>query len=163
MASTLTSPQISATIKGSLAGGAAPATATSNPNHSPVEAPVVGSTSGQCNLIYSAPFAVSNGSPLALDLTSLQDPLGAALNFSQAHAILIENDSTTAGQDMTIFGGSNGLLAASTAILYAGTAPGFQLLNFGTTGVTVDSTHKIIQIAVAAGTNVAGKITVLGK
>jgi hypothetical protein len=163
MASTVASPQITAAITATLTGGAAPATVSGNVNHTPSETPTVGSSSGNVNKAYSVAGTVTSGSPVDIDLTAVTDPLGASLNFSQVHAILLENLSTTAGQDLTLGAGTNPLLAASTQLAYAGTAPGFVLQNCGTTGITVDSTHKTVRVAVAAGTGVGYKLTIIGK
>ena len=161
MPSTLSSPQVSAAIVSTITGGASPAPSTANVNHAAARTPTVGSGAGNVNKIYSAAFTVTNGAPLSLDLTALTDPLGQANNFGTVYSILITNDSTTAGQDFTCFGGTNGLIATSTELCYAN--GGAKLLDTGTTGITVDGTHKIITIAVAAGTAVPGKITVIGK
>jgi hypothetical protein len=160
MASTMTSPQIAAAIQAGLAGGAAPAPSTSNVNHSAALTPAVGGSAGQVNKIYSAAFTVTTGTPLSIDLTALTDPLGAALNFTNVAAILISNDSVVAGQDFSVGGGTNGLFTAAPNIIAAN--GGMYLLANPNPGITVDGTHKIITITVAAGTGVGGKITVLG-
>lgn len=163
MSTTLSNVSIAAAITAALAGGAAPATVSGNVQHNCADTPTVGSSTGNVNKVYSAAFTVDTGTPLSLDLTSLVDPLGQTNNFGTVHAILIENLSIVAGRDFTVFGGTNGLVATSTTLIYAGTKPGFLLIDFGTTGIAVDGTHKIITIAVAAGTGIAGKITVVGK
>lgn len=160
MAATLSNPQISAAISVTLSGGAAPATTSSNVSHASARTPTVGSATGNVNKVYSATFSVATGTPVSLDLTTLTDPLGNALNFGTVYSILVTNDSVTAGQDLTIFGGTNGLIATSTELVYAN--GGTKLLDTGTTGIATDGTHKIVTIAAAAGT-VAGKITIIGK
>src|SRR3954468_1095228 len=102
MATTVTSPQISMSMQANLDAGAAPAPVKVNVQHQVAELPVVGSGAGQVNKVYSAPFTVTSGAPFTLDLTAAPDPAGgAAMNFTQVHGWLLENQSTTAGQDMT--------------------------------------------------------------
>lgn len=161
MAATLSNPQISAAITSGMAGGALPATATGSISDGTARGAVVGSGAGQVNKIYSAAFTVTSGTPFTIDLTTLTDLLGNAITFGTYIASKITNLSVTTGQDFTCFGGTNGLLATSTELCYAN--GGNKLHDTGTTGITVDSTHKIIQITVAAGTSVAGTITVIGK
>jgi hypothetical protein len=162
MSDTMNNPQVSAQINASLSGGAAPATASSNIAHNVANALVVGASAGQVNKAYSSPFTVSNGSPLVLDLnTGLTDPLGNALVFTKVAAILISNDSTTTGEDFTLGGGTNPLFTTAPNIVAA--KGGAYLIVNPVAQITVDSTHKTIQIAVAAGTNVPGKITVIGQ
>lgn len=161
MSDTMTNPQVSLQISASLTGGAAPATASSAVAHTIANALTSGSGAGQVNKTYSSAFTVTSGSPLVLDLTTgLVDPLGNALVFSEVSAILISNDSTTAGQDFTIGGGTNPLFASAPNIV-AANGGAWMILN-PTAQITVDSTHKTVQISVAAGTSVPGKITVIG-
>jgi hypothetical protein len=164
MSTTVSSPQISAAIHASLAGGAAPAITTSNVIHDVTEAPTVGSATGNVNKVYSAPFTIAaSGTPTSIDLSAATDPLGNALNFGTIHAIIVENLSVTPGEDITIGAGTNGVVASVPLIAYGGAVPGWLAYNAGSTGLTVDATHKIITLTAAAGTNVAGKITVIGK
>lgn len=161
---TLTNPQLSGAVVATLTGSAGSSNTTTNVNHASASTPVVGSGAGQVNKIYDSAFTiVDNATPTTIDLSNVADPQGNALSFSVVNAIKITNNSIVAGQDITPFGGTNGLLATSTVKVLAGTTPGSLTLDFGTTGVTVDGTHKIIQLALAAGAGVTGKITVLGR
>jgi hypothetical protein len=161
MATTVASPALAASVTANLTGGAPPAPSQSPVNHSYNPTLTVGAAAGQSNKVYSAPFTVTTGTPLALDLTTLVDPLGGALNFSAVTSILITNDSTTAGQDFTIGGGTNGLFTAAPNIVAAN--GGAYFISNPTAQITVDGTHKILTIAVAAGTGVGGKVTIVGR
>jgi hypothetical protein len=144
MAATLTNPQIGMAISGILSSGTFPVR-TASPAHTNTSTPTVGASAGQVNRLYQAAFTVaSSGSPTSI-------------------AIEVSNDSITPGEDMTLFGGTNGLVATGTLVLKAGTDPGAICHKWGSAGVTVDGTHKIVQITIAAGTNVTGKITILGR
>ena len=161
MAAVLSNPAISCAITCNMSGGAAPAPATAVINDATARQATVGSSAGNVNKIYSAVFTVTNGTPLVFDVTSLTDALGNALNFGTVYAIKITNSSTTAGQDFTLYGGTNPILAASTELCYAN--GGVKLLDTGTTGIAISGSVKTIQITVAAGTGVAGVITIIGK
>lgn len=160
MAATLTVPKAQAKITATLTGGQAPATGQWAVNHSVLNAPDVGSSAGQSNKVHSLNYLVSNGTPLTIDLTSTVDPSGAAIAFSFVNAILVSNDSVAAGQDLTVGGGSNPIVPASPAVQPNG---GAYYVSAPNPGITVDSTHKILQITVAAGTNVPIQVTVLGR
>jgi hypothetical protein len=162
MATLLASPSVTSSVTANLTGGAAPAPSQSPVNHTyaPAVPLSVGNGAGQANKCYSAAFSVTSGSPLLLDLTTLTDPLGGALNFGTVVDILITNDSVTAGQDFTIGGGTNGLFTAAPNTVQAN---GGQWHWTGVNpGLATDGTHKILQIANASGT-AAGKITILGR
>jgi hypothetical protein len=160
MASTLTNPQISAAITVALAGGAAPAISAANVQHAVAQTLTAGASAGQVNKVYSAARSVSNGTPDSIDLTALTDPLGQALNFTKVSAILINNLSTTVGRDLTIGGGTNGLFTAAPNPVKAN--GGIWFLADPTAQITVDGTHKIITVAIAAGTD-SYNITVIGQ
>lgn len=167
MAATLSGPAISGAITCTLTNPTSGyATPTAAINHTTAINPVVGSSAGQWGKIYSADFSVTSGTPLVLTLSdgSMTDPLGNALTFaSSINAIKATITNTTTGQDLTLFGGTNGLFASSAgAICYAGTTPGSVTLDYGTQGATVDSTHKVVTLTAAAGT-VTGKITIAGR
>lgn len=167
MAATLSGPAVSGAITCTLQNPTSGfATPTAAVNHTTAINPVVGASAGQWNKLYSADFSVASGTPVTLTLSdgSMTDPLGNALTFASAiHAIKCTITNTTTGQDLTLFGATNGLFASSPGtICYAGTTPGSVTLDFGTQGATVDSTHKLITLTAAAGT-VTGKITIAGR
>lgn len=164
MAGTLSNVQTSGQLSMSLGSTTGSSATTSNINNSFAITFDVGTATGQVNKVYDGEITIaSSGSPSTIDLTAAVDPQGTSNNFSVVNAIIITGESTTAGEDITPFGGSNGLLATGTAKILAGTKPGSVVYNFGTTGLTVDSTHKIITLTSAAGTNVKCKVTVVGK
>jgi len=77
-------------------------------------------------------------------------------------AILVENDSTTAGQDMTIGGGTHPVSATDSGTAQAN--GGVWLMWNPNPGYAVSAgSADTITVTVAAGTNVAGKITILGR
>jgi hypothetical protein len=85
--------------------------------------------------------------PTTIDLTSLTDPFGNAVNFATVKNLLIINNDAT--NSLTIGGGTNGLFAALPFNL-SGDSKG-TCLNL-TTSITVDSTHKILKLLATAGT-----------
>lgn len=158
MAETLTNPTVSAQLSINVAAG--PLSGTVRQTYGGPTL-TIGSTAGQINRKHSVDFAVTAGTPYTLDLTALTDLNGAAMSFSFWTHLLIENESTTTGQDMTVGGGTNGVFTADPVPIQAN-GGGRMWLN-PNPGVTVDGTHKIIQITVAAGTAVAGKLTIFGR
>jgi hypothetical protein len=160
MSTTVASPQVAASITATLTGGAAPAPATSQVNHQFSVQPTVGSSAGNVNKVYSTAVSVDTASASSIDLTSVTDPLGNAVNFGTVTRIMLSNGSTTAGQIVTPFGGSNGVMSTGTQVLNPG---GCLLWDGGSVGVTIDGSHKILRLAAAAGSAVPISITVLGQ
>jgi hypothetical protein len=108
MAATLTNPQIGMAISGLLTSGTFPVRSAS-PTHQNTSTPAVGNSAGQVNRLYQAAFTVaSSGSPTSIDLTTLVDIDGTTINFVNIYSIEISNDSVTTGENMTLFGGTNG-------------------------------------------------------
>ena len=115
MSSTLSpSPSLIAQITAALTSGAAPAIGSAAVNHNFTRSVTVGTTAGTASKVYSAAFTVTAGTPLLIDLTSVIDPLGASLTFASVTGLMVTNDSTTAGQDFTLFGGTNPLYSPSS-------------------------------------------------
>jgi hypothetical protein len=117
-----------------------------------------GSSNGQVDKCYSAPFTVTNGTPLTINLSTGCDPFGNTLFMNYITHLLIENDATTTGHDMTLWGGSNPVLPSDSVSIhslggcYAWTSP---------VGYPITSNINV-QITIAAGT-ASGKITILGR
>ena len=119
---------------------------------------VVGTAAGQVNKEYAAQVTLTAGGSTAIDLTALLDQNGQSLAFGVIEALKVTNQSTTAGQDVTVGGGTYALLASVSTSLKA-TVRGDSLVLF-VTPITVDATHKLLQLA-AVG--IAGQTyTVLG-
>jgi hypothetical protein len=134
---------------------------TGTVNHTVTSIPPIGSVAGSQDLEHSKDYAITAGTPLVLDVTALADQQGNAQNFAHVTGILVSNGSTTAGQDLTVGGGSNPLIATWGQPVQAnGGWYGFGAPN---PGITVSGTVKNIQITVAAGTNVPLTVTVKGR
>jgi hypothetical protein len=159
MSTTLSSPAISASITAGLASGLLSGTVTHEPAQ---QTPAVGTNAGNVNLLYSADFTVSSGSPLTLDLSSIADAAGNTAIFGHVTCWLVENRSTNAAELMTLGGGSNALIPARTGADVIQANGGFDLMA-APTGIVRDATHKTFQIAVASGTAVPGRLTILGR
>jgi hypothetical protein len=162
MPTTLSNPIISVQLKCQLTGGAAPAVVTSLVNHQPNVALGSGNSAGNVDQCLSEPFTVSAGSPLTINLSSATDPLGGALAFAHVSGVLVENDSTTAGQDFTVGGGTHPVLGTDQGTAQAN-GGAFFVINPNPGYSVVSGTSDTLQISVASGTNVPGKITVLGR
>jgi hypothetical protein len=162
MATTLTNPSASVQLKCQLTSGAIPAVVTSQVNHQPNLGLGAGSTAGNVDRCFSEPFSVSSGTPLTINVTTALDPLGTALGAMHVTAVLVENDSTTAGQIFTVGGGMHPVLGTDQGTAQANGGD-FLVVNpnpgYAATGGSADT----LTIAVAAGTNVAGKVTILGR
>jgi hypothetical protein len=88
--------------------------------------------------------------------------MGNALGMVHVTGVLVENDSTTAGQDFTVGGGTNPVLGTNQGTAQANGGV-FCIVNPSPGYSVVGGTSDTLQISVAAGTNVAGKITILGR
>ncbi|MGA2439613.1 MAG: hypothetical protein ABSH08_01525 [Tepidisphaeraceae bacterium] len=162
MSTTLSNPNVSVQLKCQLTGGAAPAVVTSQVNHQPNVAIGSGNSAGNVDRCFSEPFAVSAGSPLTINLTSATDPLGNALTFVHVSSVLVENDGTTAGQDFTVGGGTHPVLGTDQGTAQAN-GGAFFVVNPNPGYSVVSAASDTLQISVASGTNVPGKVTVFGR
>lgn len=157
MASTLSNASISSQISVDIVRGGLLGTVT----HRNAQTPAIGTVTNQVNLVFQNDFTVATGTPITFDLTSLTDPAGAAINFGHVTHFHVENFSTITGEDLTIGGGTNGLFAADPKPVRAN---GGNVQHADPNpGILVDGTHKIIQLAAAAGTAVLGRITIIGR
>jgi hypothetical protein len=162
MSTALSNPQANVQLRCQLTTGVSPAVVMSQVSHQPNIALGVGNTAGNVDRCLSESFTVSAGSPLTVNLTSAFDPLGNALGMVHVTSVLVENDSSTAGQDFTVGGGTHPVLgtdqgtaqANGGALLVTNPNPGYSV---------VASTSDTLQISVASGTNVPGKLTILGR
>lgn len=162
MATTLSNPSITINTRASLASGIAPAVLGCTVNQSPATSIGVGSTAGNVNVCFSEAFTVTSGTPITVNLLTGTDPFGTALGMVHVSHILVENASTTTGQDFTVGGGTHPVLGTDLYLCQANGGvvcvvnpnPGYSV---------VTSSSDTLQISVAAGTSVAGRITVLGR
>jgi uncharacterized ParB-like nuclease family protein len=163
MPSILSQTQIGVGIKAQLTGGTAPAITRATIEDEIALTPGVGSGSDQANKIYSAAMNLNTAAPTTLDLSNLTDPLGASITFTKVQAILIRNKATTATHDITVeSSGSNPLIATDVPITLKAGGKAVFFTSFGGAGLTVDSTHKNLDLAAAAGSSVPITITILG-
>ena len=86
-----------------------------------------GSSPNQATKIFVDERSVSVGANDDLNLNSLTDPYGVAVNFATVMAILIENRETVAGEDFDVVGGPStgfkfGKAATDTFVVDAGEA-----------------------------------------
>ena len=162
MAQTISSPKVSLQMTAGVTDSLAYPLATYQVNFQPAFNVSFGTGAGQANLAYTAAFTVTNGTPLVLDINALVDAVfQTSQSFFRMLGYGVENDSLTAGQDFTVGGGSNPISptdvnlckANGGAILVWNPNPGY---------VMNSSTAHLLQITVAAGTTVPGKITIFG-
>jgi hypothetical protein len=162
MSTTLSNPSASVQLKCQLTAGASPALVSSQVNHQPNISLGAGSTGGNVNECFSEAFTVSAGTPITISLPSANDPLGNALSFVHVTSVLVENDSTTAGQDFTVGGGTHPVLGTDQGTAQAN-GGAFFVFNPNPGYSVVSGTSDTLQISVAAGTSVAGKVTIFGR
>jgi hypothetical protein len=162
MPTTLSNPIASLQLKCQLNGGAVPALVSSQVNHQPNTALGAGNTGGSIDGCFSGPFTVSAGTPLTISVTSINDALGNPITFVHVTSVLVENDSTTAGQNFTVGGGTHPVLGTDQGSAQAN-GGAFLVLNPNPGYSVVSGTSDTLQISVAAGTNVPGKLTILGR
>ena len=162
MPTTLANPAISISAKATLTSGSPPAPVGASLNHVPNFSLAAGNSAGNVDRCYAATFAVTAGTPLTINLATALDPLGNPMGIVHVTAVLVENDSTTAGQDFTVGGGTHAVLGSDQftaqanggAAMIANPNPGY--------AVTVGSADTLT-VSVASGAAVPGKITVLGR
>jgi hypothetical protein len=120
-----------------------------------------GSSAGQVQYGYQALLAITSGSPLALSLDSITDALGLTATPTVLVAIIVENDSTTTGQDFTIGVGTNPVMGAVCAGIAQANGGVYAQVMPGSGFAIVSATSDILKITAAAGTAVPGKLTLL--
>lgn len=127
-----------------------------------------GTASNCVNLLYAKTHALA-ASNLDLDLASLTDVAGNSINFARVRFIMIRNESTTAGHNLTIGAAASNawtaLLGTSTStivlppgIAASGNNPPFYstfsaadpLSSGGTGGFIVGASSKVLQLAPGA-------------
>jgi hypothetical protein len=162
MATTLFNPSVVAQITCQLNSGAPPAVVTSQVNQQPDVPLGAGNTPGNVDRCFSEPFTVTSGTPLTINLVTALDPLGSALGAVHVTSVLVENDSTTAGQDFTVGAGTHPVLGTDQGTAQANGGV-FFVINPNPGYSVVSGTSDTLQISVAAGTNVSGKVTILAR
>jgi hypothetical protein len=162
MSTILSNPLASLQLKCQLTAGAAPAVVTSQVNQQPNISVGAGNSAGNVDRCFCEPFTVTAGMPLTINVSSAADPIGNALGMVHVTSILVENDSTTAGQDFTVGGGTHPVLGTDQGTAQANGGI-FCVFNPNPGYSVVSGTSDTLQISVAAGTNVPGKITIFGR
>lgn len=121
-----------------------------------------GTGEGQANDQVYYTGSVASGTPVTLDLTAFVGPFGNVA-FSAVKELVVYNDSTTAGQYLTINASGSNLfsyLFAAGSRVYPG--PGIALSYTPTSNPpAVDATHCNLVIASATGT-IAFRVAVRG-
>jgi hypothetical protein len=162
MSTTLSNPQVNVQLRCQLTTGGPPAVVTSQVSHQPGITLGAGNTAGNVDRCFSESFTVSAGSPLTVNLSSAADPLGNAVGIVHVTSVLVENDSSTAGQDFTVGGGTHPVLGTDQGTAQAN-GGAFLVTNPNPGYSVVASASDTLQISVASGTNVPGKVTILGR
>jgi hypothetical protein len=135
---------------------------TSQVNHQPNTAIGAGNSAGSVDRCFCEAFAVTAGTPLTVNVSTATDPIGNPLGMLHVTSVLVENDSTTAGQDFTVGAGTHPVLGTDQGTAQANGGV-FSVLNPNPGYSVVSGTSDTLQISVASGTNVPGKITVFGR
>jgi hypothetical protein len=81
-----------------------------------------GTGSNAVDTLYAKQIALVASTPQTIDLTSLTDPAGNSINFARVREFIVQNTSSTAGNDVKVeAGASNGwsVLPPSSNPLYA--------------------------------------------
>jgi hypothetical protein len=162
MSTILSNPNASVQLKCQLTAGAAPAVISSQVNHQPNISIGAGNSAGNVDRCFSESFTVTAGTPLTVNVSSATDPIGNALGMLHVTSVLVENDSTTAGQDFTVGAGTHPVLGTDQGTAQANGGV-FCVVNPSPGYSVVSGTSDTLQVSVASGTNVPGKITVFGR
>ena len=120
---------------------------------------VNGTAADSADLNHVLTYTLS-GSATTIDLSSLTDRYGNAVNFARVRRLTIKNRSTTNGQILTVSGGSSNPWAAAwgatgSVIVHPSTvnnASALVLLAPNTTGYAVSGTSKTIKLDPGANT-----------
>lgn len=127
---------------------------------------LTGSGLDQASKVYTEALSIAASSSETLDLTTLTDPLGAALSFGAVKAVVILADATNANTILVGNAASNQWAApfdAATDVVKVMPGGALVLLNPTAAGWTVDSTHKSLKLANSAGGSVVtGSLVVIG-
>lgn len=152
-------------LKCNLTAGSPPAQQGVGVNLVPPTAPGVGAVAGSVDRCYAGTYSVTSGTPVTINLLTALDPCGTAAGIVYIEDILIENDNTTAGQDLTVGGGTHPALGTDSYTVQAGTSAsnvGAAQLHFPTGLHIVTSSSDTLTLTAASGT-ITGKIVVLGR
>lgn len=120
-----------------------------------------GTAAGNVNAIVARDLVIATGTPFTVDLTAAVDPAGNTVAFGHLTHWMLQNLSAQAGEDLTFFGGTNGVMAALPMPCRAN---GGNLHHADPNpGIAIDGAHKIVQITAAAGAAVAARLLLLGR
>lgn len=161
MSTILTNPILSIRATATLSSGTFPVL-NSNLNHTPSTPLSVGNAVGQVDIAVEKSFTVTSGTPFTYNVSTGLDPFGATAGMVHVSAVIVENDSTTGGQTMTIGGGTHSVLGSDS---YTAQPNGgvVAIVNPNPGYVVAGGSTDTITISVASGTAVAGKLTILGR
>ena len=111
-----------------------------------------GTAASQLDLEHAKAYSLA-ATPTTIDLTSLLDVFGGAVNFARGKIVIVQNTATTDGYNVTLSGGAsnawsnfitgNVILPPSGFIVVAGPLA---------TGWVVDGTHKTFKMDPGANT-----------
>lgn len=125
-----------------------------------------GTSASQVDLLYGKQLSITT-TPTDLDLTTLTDPPGGAVNFARVRELIIENLSTTAGQNLVVSGGASnqwtGFLNSTGTLTLP---PGAKLRISDPTSVTTaggitSGTSKTLRLVASTGT-ISANVTLVG-
>ncbi len=162
MATTLSQPSFSINARALIASGTFPllqSTITHQPTTSGLGA---GSTAGNVDRVIQQTLAITSGTPVTINVGTALDPFGTAAAMVHVSLILVESLSTTAGQDFTVGGGTHPVCGSDQLTVQANGGVGILYnpnLGYAVTGSSAD----VLTITVAAGTAVAGRVTIFGR
>lgn len=127
-----------------------------------------GTALNQADRLYTKRHLITTGTPLALDLAgTLVDLMGNTITMARVNAIIVVSGSTTAGEIMTVGAGSNPLLnwiIATGDGNKAGPDGAVVCVDPSATGYAVTAgTGDVLQISLAAGTNVPVDVIIIGR
>lgn len=166
MTSILTLPRVQCLLTAVLTSGTTISPTTADVDLGVNQLIPVGAAAGQVSNAYCTLLSITSGAPQTLDMTSLVDALGNAINFARVQGLVAVNFSQTPGQDLTIQGGGTNPLFGDIRTVMAGSGasiPGGveQVFNWSP-GWAVSGAAKTVKYSVAAGTAVQIGVAILG-
>jgi hypothetical protein len=163
MASTLTQPILSLRASASVAQGSQPAMEIATITQTPtgITALMGGSGAGHVNTCISEAATITTGTPCTMNVVSGLDPLGNAAGMFRVTCVVVENNSVTTGQIITVGAGTHPVLGSDQFIVQPNGGTGC-VCNPNPGYLVTGGSADVVTLTVAAGTAVPFKITIFG-
>lgn len=167
MASTLNQVSVTASISYGLISGVTPDIISAVNTLSSAVNLQIGTSTGQPNAIMAGSSTITSGTPVVVDVFTGTDPLGATPVMLHVFGIMVINNGTVTGNDITVGAGTHPLMGSGVTTVVQSGAAGFGggvFLNVNTSpGFAITSgSADSLTFTVSAGTAVPFKYIIIG-